>query len=72
MTSSQVKLSRQIPRSFVVEMLAENWQQGVSFAGLLSQHSALNCQKSATVFSSNKGGKLSLALHFNVRYFHES
>ena len=29
MTSSQVnKLSRQIPRSFVVEMLAENWQQG--------------------------------------------
>ena len=45
MTSSQVKLSRQIPRSFVVEMLAENWQQGVSsFAGLLSQHtSALNC-----------------------------
>ena len=52
MTSSQVKLSRQIPRSFVVEMLAENWQQGVSsFAGLLSQHSALNCQKSTTVFS---------------------
>ena len=56
MTSSQVKLSRQIPRSFVVEMLAENWQQGGGVSLGPSQHSALNAQKSANfqlIFNGN-------------------